>query len=113
MKIMKIIPLLSIVLVSCKTVPVNEFASGDDKQVNHKIEIIFVNSGANYSAIMHVIQQNGFSAEIQYYPIATNFQTFSVLFFRCCNVTEKSLVRFKNSLGSCNGVVSVCDSNMD
>lgn len=96
-------------IASCKTSSLIDFARLQDNSSDHRIEITFVNSEANQLAIMSAIQQNGFSAEIEFRPVGNFCPCVIVLSCHCQNVSNNTFMKFKNTLASCSGVVRVTD----
>ena len=95
-------------IASCRAINTNDH-SGSDRQRDHLIEITFLNSEGNYSAVITAIQKNVLIVETQNYPVNTIYPSLTVLSVRCGNLSEIALSRLKAALGSCTGVVNVRD----
>ena len=109
---MKLFCLLAFVVVSCKSVGINN-TGASEKEAGHTIEITLVNTGANYSAIVSTIQKSGFSPQMQNYPASNVYQSLIIISFTCSNMSEAGLAQLKNSIGCCKGVINIHDTEIN
>ena len=107
---MKLVWIGFLVLASCKVSTINKSFIPVNSSEGHRIEITFVSSDYNYYAVMDAIRQMGFVSELQYYPVASLSQPVNKVSFHCSNLSDPSLVQFKNRIGACSGVLSIHDA---
>jgi hypothetical protein len=111
--LMKFLWVFLITVASCKTSKIS-----DDTRTgtigDHKIEITFVNSDANYRMLMNAIEQVATVSEMQHYQVTSGMlQPLNVVSFSCYKVSSLTLVQFKNKISSCSGVVTIRDFILD
>lgn len=107
---MKLIWLLMFFMIaSCKAISTNALDEPYSR-TGHLIEITFLNSESNYSAIVSAVQKNALSIELQYYPVNTVYPSLTVVSVRCPDVSETTLSRLKAAIGCCSGVIAIHDT---
>lgn len=99
--------LMIVIVASCRTINANAPA---DNRTCHLIEITFLNSESNYSAIVGAIQKNALNVEMQYYPVNAIFPSLTVVSVRCRNISETTLSRLRAAIGCCSGVIGIHDA---
>lgn len=96
-------------IASCKAAITNNYASRDDRRTDPIIEIRFVSAAASYSAVIGILQKNGFNPQIEYYPVNTADRSVVILSFQGYDISGEDLARLKKIIGSCRGVIDVGD----